>query len=474
MHAFRNAMSNRRRRACQPPARALLLLLTGTLLLLMLAGRASAQLPMHPEVRPTLPASRFNTDLGNWGEAAVNELLKSRGYEVTVPKVGSNGPDFIATKRDASGMITDAIVGEVKTRTAEGDVGAPSLTKKGLQLSPEKVMQDLERASKHAKDPAVRKLCDELLAKYKANPASLRCERHVLTLDDGKYRIYKATSNTRVNGRPVANGSLDEIFERLSKSSNPEIAKPARENLRYLRKQRALVRQGRPVAAAVRQIPKGALASEAGLIVQPPRVAGTAFHAGALTAATIAGFAAYEWTQGQISDARFHEELIRAGADGLAVYLTTGAVLLFTPGAPGVVLFAVGAATVYAVDTALDWMWQRENEHAIARQVELVHGSKAAEASADPLAPLPPLANPLGEALAARAQRGTRRDSPRVSACWRSKRRLPFATGRLGQRPSRWAMGSSNGVANSLTRFSQRRDAVDWSGSIGTLQRCRQ
>ena len=95
---------------------------------------------------------------------------------------------------------------------------------------------------------------------------------------------------------------------------------------------------------------------------------------GALTTATVAGVAIYEWYQGEISDDRLYEELTRAGGDGVAIALATGGVLLLTPAAPGVVVFAVGVAAFAAADATFDWAMDRENEHLIARENELIYG----------------------------------------------------------------------------------------------------
>ncbi len=386
-------------RAFRTTVLSMLLALAGPACLLYPAQSAVAQLAMHPAVDPRLPANRFPTDLGNWGESLVQELLEARGYKVLAPKVGSNGADFIAYKPGANGELGEVIVGEVKTRSAAGDLGKPGMTRHGQQLEPTKVIADLERAAMHAEDPQTRTLCKKVLERYKANPASVRLERHVLTLDDARYTVYSGPTNTRVVGRPVANGSLDKVLERLEQSSDPRTAKVARDNLRFLRENRAMKAAIRPAPSTVRTIPHGSIQHRAALIARPASVAASAFTAGALTSATVAGFATYQWSQGQISDARLHEELLRAGGDGIAVTLTTGAVLLLAPAAPGVVAIAVGAATVVAADAAFDWAMERENEYAIAREIELIHGRGAADAMADPLAAPAALRNPLGEAL---------------------------------------------------------------------------
>ncbi len=95
---------------------------------------------------------------------------------------------------------------------------------------------------------------------------------------------------------------------------------------------------------------------------------------GALTTATVAGVATYEWYQGEISDDRLYEELTRAGGDGIAVGLATGGVLLLIPSAPGWVVFAVGAVAFAVADATFDWAMDRENEHLIARENELIYG----------------------------------------------------------------------------------------------------
>lgn len=133
--------------------------------------------------------------------------------------------------------------------------------------------------------------------------------------------------------------------------------------------------------------------------------------AGVLTAGTVAAFSTYQWSQGEISDARMYEDLTRAGALGMTAATTTGAILIFTPAAPGVVLIAAGAATVFAAEAALDWAMERENEQLIPRERELSYGATAGDFDRDPLGPPPVLADPLGDTL--RALRESR-DSSRT------------------------------------------------------------
>ena len=65
---------------------------------------------------------------------------------------------------------------------------------------------------------------------------------------------------------------------------------------------------------------------------------------------------------------------MRAGGDGAVVGLTTGALLLLTPGAPGVVVIAVVAAVGFVADAAFDWAFERENEHHIEHELRTRYG----------------------------------------------------------------------------------------------------
>lgn len=378
---------------------------------------ALAQLAHHPALDPTTTSNMQKILLGDWGESATTELLKVRGYEVIDPTVGPHGLDRIAIKRDASGNILETCFIEVKTRTAAGDLGLPGMSKNGPQLTQEKIIADLTNTVTNHRDPKVRSLVKTTLERYQADPTSVRVERHVITVEDGRYTIYDGPTTTRPAGRPLANGSLDNVFERLGKSSNPEVAASARLNRAYLQTQQASLTKARPVTLTARGAPtvtRTAAADMAatgdgklmqfafknGVIMTRPLTAvANAAVAGFATSAVVAGIAGYDWYQGSISDERLHEELIRAGGDGVAVFLATGAVLLLTPAAPGIVIIAVGAGVAIMADVAFDWAMERENEHLIANEYIIRYGFNPSTSDDIRWMKQPPLRNPLADEL---------------------------------------------------------------------------
>jgi hypothetical protein len=143
----------------------------------------------------------------------------------------------------------------------------------------------------------------------------------------------------------------------------------------------------------------GATRSAAQAVASPLSAAAGAALAGVATSGVIAGMAGYDWYQGTISDARLHEELVRAGGAGLAVGLATGAVMLLTPAAPGVVLIAVGAAAALAAEVAFDWAMERENEHLAAGEYVIRYGYEPAFGDDIGWSPQPSIPNPLSDEL---------------------------------------------------------------------------
>jgi len=406
---------------------------------------ATAQLAVHPALDPAATPNMQRILLGDWGESVTTELLRARGYEVVDPTIGRHGLDRIAIKRDALGSIDDVRFIEVKARTAAGDLGRVGTSSNGDQLTPEKVIADLMKPARDHSDPRVKDLAREVLERYKSDPASVRVERHVLTVQDGRYTVYEGPTSSRPAGRPLADGSLDKVLDRLGKSSDPDIAARARINRAYLRAQQACVADTVPLtasgtrtaapaaaravaaeageaaaartatAAESRFIPvvmekggimrsagstgAGATRSAAQAVASPLSAAAGAALAGVATSGVIAGMAGYDWYQGTISDARLHEELVRAGGAGLAVGLATGAVMLLTPAAPGVVLIAVGAAAALAAEVAFDWAMERENEHLAAGEYVIRYGYEPAFGDDIGWSPQPSIPNPLSDEL---------------------------------------------------------------------------
>ena len=416
-----------------------------------IASSALAQLAMPPALDPTITANFQKIALGDWGESAVAHLFRERGFEFIDMNVNSQGLDGLAFKRDASGALTDVRAVEVKARSAAGDLGLPGNTNNGRQLTSEKLMADLKRAATEHPRPEVRKVAQEALELHTRNTANIKVERHVLTLKDGKYTVYEGATNSRPAGRPVANGSLDKIFSTLSKSSDDGVAASARTNLDYLRSSRASVSKTvasttihtqeavavtRSASASAARTTSTTLSSQgtraAGFIyrkpwfplppwfptplprwfpttmyLMPPSIgtgiagaAGGAATAGVLSTAVMASVSTYSWANGDISDARFQEDLTRACGVGAATGLVTGGILLFTPAAPVVVLVAVGAATASTAEIALDWAMERENEHLIAGEIPLAYGAAAAGNAFNPNAAPGISSDPLTEALA--------------------------------------------------------------------------
>ena len=408
-----------------------------------IASSALAQLAMPPALDPTITANFQKIALGDWGESAVAHLFRERGFEFIDMNVNSQGLDGLAFKRDASGALTDVRAVEVKARSAAGDLGLPGNTNNGRQLTSEKLMADLKRAATEHPRPEVRKVAQEALELHTRNTANIKVERHVLTLKDGKYTVYEGATNSRPAGRPVANGSLDKIFSTLSKSSDDGVAASARTNLDYLRSSRASVSKTvasttihtqeavavtRSASASAARTTSTTLSSQgtraAGFIyrkpwfplppwfpttmyLMPPSIgtgiagaAGGAATAGVLSTAVMASVSTYSWANGDISDARFQEDLTRACGVGAATGLVTGGILLFTPAAPVVVLLAVGAATASTAEIALDWAMERENEHLIAGEIPLAYGAAAAGNAFNPNAAPGISSDPLTEALA--------------------------------------------------------------------------
>ena len=408
-----------------------------------IASSALAQLAMPPALDPTITANFQKIALGDWGESAVAHLFRERGFEFIDMNVNSQGLDGLAFKRDASGALTDVRAVEVKARSAAGDLGLPGNTNNGRQLTSEKLMADLKRAATEHPRPEVRKVAQEALELHTRNTANIKVERHVLTLKDGKYTVYEGATNSRPAGRPVANGSLDKIFSTLSKSSDDGVAASARTNLDYLRSSRASVSKTvasttihtqeavavtRSASASAARTTSTTLSSQgtraAGFIYRKPwfplprrfptpwylmppsigtgiaRAAGGAATAGVLSTVVMASVPIYSLLNGDISDARFQEDLMRAGGVGAATSLVTGGILLFTPAAPVVVLVAAGAAIAVPVEIALDWAMERENEHLIAGQIQLAYGAAAAGNAFNPNAAPGISSDPLTEALA--------------------------------------------------------------------------
>lgn len=121
--------------------------------------------------------------------------------------------------------------------------------------------------------------------------------------------------------------------------------------------------------------------------------------AGLVTSGLIAGMATYDWYQGEISDARLREELLRAGGSGIAVSIATGAILMLTPAAPGIVVIAVTTGVAIAADVAFDWAMERENEHLVAHEHMIRYGIVPNPGDADRSQPWPTAPNPLREYL---------------------------------------------------------------------------
>lgn len=363
---------------------------------------AAAQMAVHPNLDPSIAQNLRKIKLGDWGESVVENMLRERGFEVVDPMIGGQGLDRIAYKRGADGQLIDVRAIEVKARTDAGNPGLPGNSLDGKQLTDTKLRADLSRAASQHADPKVRGLAGEVERLYRANPDAVRVERHVLTVKDGRYTVYDGASTARPVGRPPADGSLENVFSRLSQSPNRQTAAAARMNRAYLASQRtALEATGEEVAVA-----RAAVARAAS---KPTGLAGTvsplggavtgAVTAGAATSAVVAGVAMYDWYQGEISDDRLYEELIRAGGDGIAVSLATGAVLLMTPAAPGVVLIAVAGGAAIAADLAFDWAMERENEHLVERELRIRYGFVPKPEDADRRTPTRSVANPLREQL---------------------------------------------------------------------------
>jgi hypothetical protein len=357
---------------------------------------------VHPALDSSVKQNMQKIALGDWGESVVENLMRERGYEVIDPTIGRQGLDRIAYMRDADGRLFDVRAIEVKARTAAGDIGLPGDSLNGKQLTDGKLGADLSRAASQHSDPKVRQLAKEVEDLYRSNPSAVRVERHVLTVEDGRYTVYEGATATRPVGRPVADGSLDNALARLSQSSNRPTAAAARMNRSYLRAQRASLGTASEAGAATRTAVARAGARPVGVAGAATPYTGAvagAVTAGVATTAVMAGVACYDWYQGEISDARLYEELLRAGGNGMAVSLATGAVLLMTPAAPGVVLIAVTAAAAVATDLAFDWAMERENEHLVARERLIRYGFVPDPMDADPRKVMPPLADPLRERL---------------------------------------------------------------------------
>ena len=364
------------------------------------ARDACAQLAVHPSLDHSIAPNMQKIALGQWGEDVVRNTFRARGFEVVNGTVGPHGLDQIAFRRGELGELLEVYAVEVKTRTAAGDLGLPGDSRHGLQLTEQKLAADLELAATNHADPKVRGLVREIQELGARNPAAVKVERHVLTVNDGRYRIYQGPTTTRTVGRPVADGSLDKLFARLGKSNDPATAASARLNRAFLEARRTAVI---PAPSALAQaIDSGGAARTATSLRTPPgrasvdaakavarlRQAPSGFRvlapgsgaalnsvtAGLATAGIVAGMAAYDWCQGSINDHRLYEELVRAGGDGAVVGLTTGALLLLTPGAPGVVVIAVVAAVGFVADAAFDWAFERENEHHIEHELRTRYG----------------------------------------------------------------------------------------------------
>lgn len=359
---------------------------------------ARAQMAVHPALDPTVTANMAKVALGAWGESVVENALKARGFETLDPKLGPHLLDLVAFKRDAAGRLIDVRFAEVKARTAAGDLGLPGNSMNGVQLTEQKLAADLGKAASSHPDPRMRGLLREIEEFRRTNPSACKAERHVLTVKDGRYTIYEGPTTARPVGRPAFDGSLDGMLERLGKSSNRQTAAAARLNRTYLQAQRAAATTAGEATEGVAAV--AATSTTRGIVPMPPAsayvtAASSAVAAGLMTSGIIAGMATYDWYQGEISDARLHEELIRAGGDGIAVSVATGALLLLTPAAPGVVVIAVTTAVAVAADTAFDWAMERENEHLVAREHMIRYGFVPDPEDADRSRPWPIAPNPL-------------------------------------------------------------------------------
>lgn len=385
---------------------------------------ALAQVPVHPALDPSIVPNMQRIALGDWGESVVATQFRARGLEVVDFTVGPHGLDQVAFKRDASGSLVDVRAVEVKTRTAAGDAGVPGTSRNGIQLTAEKLEADLRLAASRHPDPKVRDLAEEILALRSRQPAAVRVERHVLTVKDGRYTVYEGATRARPVGRPVADGSIERIFSRLGQSSNPETAAAARLNLAYLRNQQAARSIAAESTAATRGL-RTANFAPMRMVTPTSGSALSAVTAGTATFVAVAGIAAYDWYQGTISDARLHEEILRAGGDGITVALATGTVLILSPAAPGVVLAAVAVGVALATDAAFDWAMERENEHLIDRELLIRYGSVPDIADVKPDAALPPLRNPLADSLRAPEPESDAGPSGLVSS--RHEPRVPIA-----------------------------------------------
>jgi hypothetical protein len=363
---------------------------------------APAQMAVHPALDPSVTPSMTRMALGDWGESVVEHAFKARGFETLDPKVGPHGLDRVVFTRDGAGRLADVRAIEVKARTAAGDLGLPGDSRNGVQLTNEKIASDLGKAASNHPDPKVRALLTEIEEFKRANPSGIKAERHVLTVKDGRYTVYEGPSTARPVGRPAFDGSLDKLLGRLGESPNRQTAAAARLNRAYLQTQRAAT----TVASDTVGSASASMVGGAARSVRPLPSVGpyaTAFSgamaAGLVTSGLIAGMATYDWYRGEISDARLHEELLHAGGTGIAVTVATGAILMLTPAAPGVVLIAVTTAVAIAADMAFEWAMERENEHLVEREHMIRYGFVPDPADADRSKPWPTPPNPLREYL---------------------------------------------------------------------------
>lgn len=176
--------------------------LTGTVVLALASSPVSlAQLVALPQLDTTIAPNMQNIARGDFGEALVKTDLRSRGFEVFDTRLGSQGIDFVAVKRDSTGAIIDTRVGEVKYRTAAGDLGRPGNSKLGLQLSDEKLLADLERTAASHPDPATRAVTRESAALRRSNPGLVKAHRYVINMGDARYKVFEGPTNARPVGR---------------------------------------------------------------------------------------------------------------------------------------------------------------------------------------------------------------------------------------------------------------------------------
>src|SRR5665213_4400107 len=185
-------------------------------------------LPQTTEARVNLimsapvnhPASRFvsrptpyvwRTGVGAWGESFVRESLALQGYNeiLEIKRLGGQGIDLIAIKRDAAGQIKAVKIVEVKThRGKKAKLGS---TKYGKQMSPTWLAAKFHEMHS-SPNPIVRNLREEIHRFRKAQniPLVQLGEVHEVNTRTGRY-----IRRNPINGGVLSNDSISHHLKRI-------------------------------------------------------------------------------------------------------------------------------------------------------------------------------------------------------------------------------------------------------------------